>query len=203
LAGGAWLCLCRQRRVGRATAGTGARARGARPPHLIGQGAGVSRGAHGRRREGGGRHHPCPPWTQGGFGDLGPDGLRGGLGSGLVRSGPELGWCEPGGLRPAKQRRPAKEMKGHGRTLVAGPRKENGLRVESVGLRPSGGVSVVWRKDQGGTGRLKWMGLAQLERRFIYFPNFIFSAKTIPGKPRNCLKARKILRKSQKIQENS
>jgi hypothetical protein len=86
LAGGAWLCWCRQRRVGRATAGTGARARGARPPHLIGQGAGVSRGAHGRRREGGGRHHPCPPWTQGGFGDLGPDGLRG---RARVRAGAE------------------------------------------------------------------------------------------------------------------
>jgi hypothetical protein len=57
--------------------GAGARARGAQPPRLIGQGAGVSRGAHGRRGEGGGRRHPCPPWTLGEFGDLGPDGLRG------------------------------------------------------------------------------------------------------------------------------
>jgi hypothetical protein len=86
---------------------------------------------------------------RGGFGDLGPDGLRGGLGSGLVRSGPELGWCEPGGLRPAKQRRPVKEMKGHGRTLVAGPRKENGLRVEGVGLRPSGGFRWSGEKTRG------------------------------------------------------
>jgi hypothetical protein len=57
-------------------------------------------------------------------------------------------------------------------------------------------------KRPGSTGRLKRMGLAQLERKFIYFPNFIFSAKTIPGKPRNCLKALKILRKSQKFHKN-
>jgi hypothetical protein len=86
LAGGAWLGWCRRRRVGRATAGTGARARGARPPHLIGQGAGVSRGAHGRRREGGGRHHPCPPWTLGELGIWAQMGSVGGLGSGLVRA---------------------------------------------------------------------------------------------------------------------
>jgi hypothetical protein len=77
LAGGAWLGWCRRRWVGRATAGTGARARSAQPPRLIGQGAGVSRGAHGRRGEGGGRRHPCLPWTLGEFGDLGLGGLRG------------------------------------------------------------------------------------------------------------------------------
>jgi hypothetical protein len=37
---------------------------------------------------------------------------------------------------------------------------------------------------------------------FVFF-EFIFNAKTIPEKSRNCLKARKILRKSQKFQENS
>jgi hypothetical protein len=58
-------------------------------------------------------------------------GSAGGLGSGLVR-----GWVGLGGLRPAKQLRPAREMKGHGQTLVAGPRKRgDGLRVEGVGLR--------------------------------------------------------------------
>jgi hypothetical protein len=53
-------------------------------------------------------------------------GSVGGLGSGLVRAWWATAW---------KQRRPAKEMKGHGQTLVAGPRKEDGLRVEGVGLR--------------------------------------------------------------------
>jgi hypothetical protein len=57
-------------------------------------------------------------------------GSAGGLGSGLVRS-----WVGLGGLRPVKQRRLAKEMKGHGQTLVAGPRRGDGLRVEGVGLR--------------------------------------------------------------------
>jgi hypothetical protein len=64
------------------------------------------------------------------------------------------------------------------------------------------GVAVALRKRPGSMGRLLRMGLAQLERKFIYFPNFIFSTKTIPGKPRNCLKALKILRKSQKFHKN-
>jgi hypothetical protein len=55
----------------------------------------------------------------------------GGLGFGLVGA-----WVGLGGLRPAKQLRPAKEIKGHGQTLVAGPRKRGDwLRVEGVGLR--------------------------------------------------------------------
>jgi hypothetical protein len=80
----------------------------------------------------------------------------------------------------------------------------SGLRLgqDVGGLRPSGGCGGL-AKRPGGTGRLKRMGLAQLERKFIYFPNLIFSAKIIPGKPRNCLRVRKILRKSQKFQENS
>jgi hypothetical protein len=48
-------------------------------------------------------------------------------------------------------------------------------------------------------------GSAQTERIgfVIIFFEFIFNAKTIPEKSRNYLKARKILRKSQKFQENS
>jgi hypothetical protein len=87
-------------------------------------------------------------------------------------------------------------VEGGGEAGLAGPNVE-------LGCGNRGGVAVAWRKRPGGTCTLKRMGLAQLERKFIYFPNFIFSAKTIPGKPKNCLKALKILRKSQKFQENS
>jgi hypothetical protein len=38
---------------------------------------------------------------------------------------------------------------------------------------------------------------------FCFFPKLLFNAKTIPGNPRKCFEARKILRKSQKFQENS
>jgi hypothetical protein len=51
----------------------------------------------------------------------------------------------------------------------------------------------------------RWVGpsgSAQTERIGFFF-EFIFNAKTIPEKFRNCLKARKILRKSQKFLENS
>jgi hypothetical protein len=45
------------------------------------------------------------------------------------------------------------------------------------------------------------MGLAQMKRKFFFhFPNLIFNAKTFPGNPRKCFKARKILKK---FQENS
>jgi hypothetical protein len=57
------------------------------------------------------------------------------------------------------------------------------------------------------------LGLAEMGRAYGLGPDrkgivfliseFIFNAKTIPVKTRNCLKARKILRKSQKFQENS
>jgi hypothetical protein len=47
------------------------------------------------------------------------------------------------------------------------------------------------------------MGLAQKNWRNFHFPKLISNAKTIPVEPRNCLKALKILRKSQKFQENS
>jgi hypothetical protein len=39
--------------------------------------------------------------------------------------------------------------------------------------------------------------------RFFFFSNLFLMRKQIPEKSRNCLKARKILRKSQKFQENS
>jgi hypothetical protein len=40
-------------------------------------------------------------------------------------------------------------------------------------------------------------------RRDLFFSEFIFNAKQFQKKSRNCLKARKILQKSQKFQENS
>jgi hypothetical protein len=60
---------------------------------------------------------------------------------------------------------------------------------------PGGRAGAGWVEPTGSTqsGRV---GL-------VFFFEFIFNAKTIPEKPRNCLKARKILRKSQKFQENS
>jgi hypothetical protein len=38
---------------------------------------------------------------------------------------------------------------------------------------------------------------------FLFFSNLFLMRKQIPEKSRNCLKARKILRKSEKFQENS
>jgi hypothetical protein len=55
----------------------------------------------------------------------------------------------------------------------------------------------------GGPERVGPSGSARSSRIVFLFFEFIFNAKTIPEKPRNCLKARKILRKSQKFQENS
>jgi hypothetical protein len=66
-----------------------------------------------------------------------------------------------------------------------------------VGTETSCGKS--WRSK----GRLPRMGLAQNNWRNFHFPKLISNAKTIPVKPRNFLKALKILRKSQKFQENS
>jgi hypothetical protein len=58
------------------------------------------------------------------------------------------------------------------------------------------------RRERGRAraGRAFGLGPFQWDRFFPFF-EFIFNAKTIPEKPRNCLKARKILRKSQKFQE--
>jgi hypothetical protein len=71
-----------------------------------------------------------------------------------------------------------------------------GLWLGQMGLAGPG-------HQAGGRGseRVGPSGSAQTER--IVFFEFIFNAKTIPEKSRNCLKAWKILRKSQKIQENS
>jgi hypothetical protein len=51
-------------------------------------------------------------------------------------------------------------------------------------------------------GRAFWLNPSRKDR-VSFFSEFIFNAKTIPEKSRNCLKARKILRKSQNFQENS
>jgi hypothetical protein len=54
------------------------------------------------------------------------------------------------------------------------------------------------RLGRGGSGLRARPG-----RVGFYFFEFIFNAKTIPEKSRNFLKARKIIQKSQKLQENS
>jgi hypothetical protein len=57
-------------------------------------------------------------------------------------------------------------------------------------------------RQRSGLGRAS--GSAQSGRvDFSFFPNLFLMRKQIPEKSRNCLKARKILRKSQKFQENS
>jgi hypothetical protein len=59
-----------------------------------------------------------------------------------------------------------------------------------------------WRgRGRARAGRVFGLGPFQVDR-FSFF-EFIFNAKTIQEKPRNCLKARKILKKTQKFQENS
>jgi hypothetical protein len=68
-----------------------------------------------------------------------------------------------------------------------------------MGLSGPGG-----RAGADGPERVGPSGSARSSRiDFSFFIEFIFNAKIIPEKPRNCLKARKILRKSQKFQENS
>jgi hypothetical protein len=54
-----------------------------------------------------------------------------------------------------------------------------------------------------GAGRAFGLGPNQEDRICFYFPKLFSIAKTIPVKTRNCLKAQKILRKSQQFQENS
>jgi hypothetical protein len=56
------------------------------------------------------------------------------------------------------------------------------------------------RPGRRGSGRA--FGLGPVGKDIFFFLNF-FNAKTIPKKSRNCLKARQILQKSQKFQENS
>jgi hypothetical protein len=94
---------------------------------------------------------------------LGLDGFRG---RARVRAGAVRAWV---GLRPAKQRRPAKEMKGHGRTLVAGPRKEDGLRVEGVGLRHA--------QELKGRRRTSAVGLGPIETKVYLFSEFNFQCE--------------------------
>jgi hypothetical protein len=81
-----------------------------------------------------------------------------------------------------KQRRPAKEMKGHGRTLVAGPRKENGLRVEGVGLRA---------QELKGRRRTSAVGLGPIETKVYLFSEFNFQYENNSRKTKKLFKGTK------------
>jgi hypothetical protein len=70
-------------------------------------------------------------------------------------------------------------------------------------LLGSDGLHRAWQLGQVEMGRAYGLGPDRKGIGFFLIYEFIFNAKTIPGNTRNCLKARKILRKSQKFQENS
>jgi hypothetical protein len=54
-----------------------------------------------------------------------------------------------------------------------------------------------------GCGSAFGLGPDEKDKVLYFFPKLFSSAKQIQEKPRKCLKAREILRKSQKFQENS
>jgi hypothetical protein len=84
-------------------------------------------------------------------------------------------------------------VRGHAR-----PRAAAAMAAWPMGLGGPGG-----RADAGGTERLGRAARSAQSGRVVFFSNLFLMRKQIPKYSRNCLKARKILRKSQKIQENS
>jgi hypothetical protein len=70
--------------------------------------------------------------------------------------------------------------------------------IEGGSRRPDGKTKEHWRTSADGLGPKELIGFF-----YYYFLNLIFNAKTFPGNPRKCFKARKILRKFQKFQGNS
>jgi hypothetical protein len=96
---------------------------------------------------------------------------------------------------------------GHGRgvPLARTPRRGGRRRPYRVrhGHWPRPGSGPGWAKAGRGWPRAgRAFGLGPLGKN-LFFLEFIFNAKTIPEKSRNCSKARKILQKSQKFQETS
>jgi hypothetical protein len=64
------------------------------------------------------------------------------------------------------------------------------------------GPDGLWRAGQGRSGGLgRATGSAQSGRIIFFFSNLFLMRKQFSEKSRNCLKAQKILRKSQKFQE--
>jgi hypothetical protein len=118
---------------------------------------------------------------------------------------------------------------GHGaeRTLYIGARhaavqgahaqgRRQRRRVRHGQLRPMGSRGLRWAPRGPSAGPVRtWVGpsgSAQIDRIdflfflllfFFFFRNYFLIWKQFQKNPRNCLKARKILRKSQKFQKNS
>jgi hypothetical protein len=86
----------------------------------------------------------------------------------------------------------------HAKAVVAAQQLCCLLAMGSAGPAAGSRWAEVDRVGSGLRARPRRKGMV-----FFLFSKFIFNAKTIPLKTRNCLKARKILRKSQKFQKNS
>jgi hypothetical protein len=91
-------------------------------------------------------------------------------------------------------------VEGEGEAGLAGPNGELGCGNEGGSWRPGGETKEHWRTSADGLSPKEFIGFYYY---YYYFLNLIFNAKTFPGNPRKCFKARKILRKFQKFQENS
>jgi hypothetical protein len=83
-------------------------------------------------------------------------------------------------------------------------RREAGRAVLGQMLRWAAeveGVAAACGRDKG--ARADFRGWAWPKRKERFFSKLIFNGKTFPGNPKKCFKARKILKKFQKFQENS
>jgi hypothetical protein len=129
--------------------------------------------------------------------------VRGGCGTDTRESGAADSGCVQHGHEPDRARLGRCWAKSNPvpRKRVQGARANFKIWAEQltwVGAETSCGRS--WR-SKGGLPR---MGLAQMKRKgFFHFPNLIFNTKTFPGNPSKCFKARTILRKFKKSEENS
>jgi hypothetical protein len=98
---------------------------------------------------------------------------------------------------------PLNRTQGESPCMARMPRRGpgGGAAPTALLLRPDGPCRA-WRPGRSGLGRAT--GSTQSGRiGFLFFSNLFLMRKQIPEKSRNCLKARKILRKSQEFYENS
>jgi hypothetical protein len=123
---------------------------------------------------------------------------------GLI-AGRRRGWdCRAAALR---RKRPRAARSRRRRPFYRGARGAGHARGGGHGRLPSrASPGPRWAlagraRVDGGLGRAFGLGPGRIGFRF--FSNLFLMRKQIPEKSRNCLKARKILRKSQKFQEHS